>query len=148
MPKSTSSFLFPDVNVWLALTYEGHIHHEIADRWFQGLGGEAQLSFCRFTQLGLLRLLTTSAVMRMDNVLTQSQSWEAYDRWFDDGRILFLEEPKTVERRFRVLSREKRAAPKDWADSYLAAFAAEGGLSLVTFDQALYKKAEPAILLA
>src|SRR5713226_4632054 len=32
MPASTRLFLFPDVNVWVALTYEGHVHHRIAVR--------------------------------------------------------------------------------------------------------------------
>jgi hypothetical protein len=37
------------------------------------------LRFCRFTQLGLLRLLPTTAVMS-DEVMTQPQAWAAYDR--------------------------------------------------------------------
>jgi toxin-antitoxin system PIN domain toxin len=148
MPKSASSFLFPDINVWLTLTYQRHLHHTIANRWFQMLGADARLHFCRFTQLGLLRLLTTDAVMGTDRALTQTQAWGAYDVCLADGRTVFLDEPATIERRFRVLSREKRPAPKDWADSYLAAFAVEAGLFLVTFDRALHERCIDAILLA
>jgi uncharacterized protein len=148
MPKSTKSFLFPDINVWLALTYQRHVHHATANRWFRSLPSDAHLCFCRFTQLGFLRLLTTDAVMGEDQVLSQSHAWRAYDVWSSDGRTLFLDEPATLESRFRVLSQEKRPAPKDWADSYLAAFAAEAGLCLVTFDQALHKKAVGALFLA
>ena len=53
---------FPDVNIWIALTYRGHVHHPLAGRWFDGLGSEPVL-FCRFTQLGFLRLLTNAHVM-------------------------------------------------------------------------------------
>jgi len=63
MPGSTTSFLFPDINVWIALTWEGHVHHAIARRWFGTVDGGARLFFCRFTQLGLLRLLSSEAVM-------------------------------------------------------------------------------------
>ncbi|MGB7845626.1 MAG: TA system VapC family ribonuclease toxin [Candidatus Acidiferrum sp.] len=148
MPRSTSLFLFLDVNVWLALSYERHVHHVIATRWFRTLENDAHLCFCRHTQLGLLRLLTTDAVMGPDHVLSQSQAWSAYDRCLSDGRTLFLDEPTTIERRFRFLSQETRSSPKDWADAYLAAFAEEAGLCLVTFDQALHKKSTDGLLLA
>jgi hypothetical protein len=36
MPPSTTS-LFPDINVWVALTYEGHVHHAAAAAWFAEL---------------------------------------------------------------------------------------------------------------
>jgi toxin-antitoxin system PIN domain toxin len=148
MPESTTSLVFPDVNVWLALSYERHIHHSTANRWFQSLEDDTHPCFCRFTQLGLLRLLTTDAVMGVDGVLTQVDAWRVFDACMGDGRTLLLEEPATIESRFRSLTQEKRPSPKDWSDSYLAAFAAEGGLRLVTFDQALHRKSVGALLLA
>jgi hypothetical protein len=36
----------------------------------------------RFTQLGLLRLLTNEQVMGPD-VLTQRKAWQGYHRWFN-----------------------------------------------------------------
>ena len=147
MPRSTSSFLFPDINVWLALTYDRHAHHAIVNAWHQKLANEVHLCFCRFTQLGLLRLLTTDAVMGSDQVLTQGQAWNVYDRCFADGRALLLDEPPRIEARFRSLSQGRRPAAKDWADSYLAAFAIEAGLCLVTLDQALHKKSHDGLLL-
>jgi toxin-antitoxin system PIN domain toxin len=147
MPRSSSSFLFPDINVWLALSYQRHAHHSIAQRWFEQLDANARLCFCRFTQLGLLRLLTTDAVMGGDRALSQSEAWRVYDRWLEDERILLLAEPSTMEEAFRALSRHKRPAPKDWADSYLVAFAGVAGLQLVTFDLALRSKSKDALLL-
>jgi uncharacterized protein len=72
MPPSTTS-LFPDINVWIALTYEGHRHHANAADWFATLPPDASFAFCRFTQLGLLRLLTTKAVMS-DEVMDPASS--------------------------------------------------------------------------
>ncbi len=147
MPLSTRSFLFPDVNVWVALTYEGHAHHSAARRWFESLDDSARLFFCRITQLGLLRLLTTEAVMGSDEVMSQSGAWRAYDRWLQDERVSFVAEPSAVEEAFRAMSRLRRPAPKDWADSYLAAFALASDLTLVTFDRALHSKVRQAIRL-
>lgn len=145
MPPSTTS-LFPDINVWFALTYEGHMHHSDAADWFATLAEGATFAFCRFTQLGLLRLLTAEAVMR-DEVMTQPQAWAAYDRWLRDPRVELVNEPAEIETRFRALTRLRQPATKDWADSYLAAFATAGQLTLVTFDRGLRSKAKSAILL-
>jgi uncharacterized protein len=145
MPPSTTS-LFPDINVWVALTYEGHVHHAIAAEWFRTLPSDATLVFCRFTQIGLLRLLTANAVMG-DEVMTQPQAWAAYDRWLDDPRVTFVDEPAELETRFRTLTRRRQPATKDWADSFLAAFATVGHMTLASFDRGLGNKAPSAVLL-
>ena len=58
----TSSVL-PDINVWLALSYDKHSHHPTANAWYAGLERLPRFCFCRQTQLGLFRLLSTSLVM-------------------------------------------------------------------------------------
>jgi len=60
---------------------------------------------------------------------------------------MFVDEPPEVEPRLRSLTRRRQAATKDWADSFLAAFAIAGRLTLVTFDRGLQVKAKTAILL-
>jgi hypothetical protein len=52
MPKS-KTFL-PDVNVWLALASERHIHSRICSDWLD-LMGAGEVVFCRVTPMGLLR---------------------------------------------------------------------------------------------
>ena len=32
--------LLPDVNVWLALAFDSHVHHPVAKQWFDGLSNE------------------------------------------------------------------------------------------------------------
>lgn len=146
MPRSSKSFLFPDVNVWLALTWEGHEHHAVARTWFQSLDAADRLGFCRFTQISLLRLLTTRAIMK-DDTMTQVEAWSAYDRWLDDDRVLFIGEPPNVEAGFRAMSKRLHPDPKVWADAYLSAFANTEGMHLVTFDRALVGRMEHSILL-
>jgi len=86
--------------------------------------------------------------MREDEVLSQVGAWRVYDRWLEDDRVFFLEEPPNLEPRFRTFSHQQRAAPKDWSDSYLCAFAETVGLQLVTFDRALSTKSRDLLILA
>jgi toxin-antitoxin system PIN domain toxin len=141
-----TSSIFPDLNVWIALTLDTHQHHEVAWRWYVTLPDTVDLVFCRFTQIGFLRLLTSRAVTG-DGVLTQGQAWAAYDRWILEGDCVFAEEPLAVEVEFRALANATRSSPKEWADSYLAAFAAASAMDLITLDKALYARARSAVLL-
>jgi len=147
MPRFSRSFLFPDVNVWVALTYGGHEHHDVARIWFDALDPDVRVCFCRFTQISLLRLLTTAAVTGTDEVMTQVEAWAAYEHWKEDDRVLFLEEPPNVESAFRALTRQPHPNAKNWADAYLAAFATVLGMQFVTFDRAFHGKVEPLLIL-
>lgn len=146
MPRSTKLSLFPDVNVWIALTFRGHIHHPAATAWLDALPHDSELYFCRFTQLGFLRLLTTPAVMG-NKVLSQAAAWEIFDDWLEHGHSAIIDEPPFIEPVFRSNSQSPQAAPKDWADSYISAFATVSGLQLVTFDRVLQRRTDRAILL-
>lgn len=126
---------FLDSNVWLALFWSRHIHSEKARQWFDSAGNE-QFFFCRFTQLTLLRLLTTKEIMGKD-VKTMSDAWHLWDRAWADTRVAFLDEPEGLEDNFRKRSRLPSHSPKVWADAYLLAFASAAGLKFVTFDSAL-----------
>lgn len=146
MPGFTKSYLFPDINVWIALSCAGHVHHEIARDWYAELAPDTRFSFCRFTQLGFLRLLTAEAVMGAE-VLTQRAAWALYDAWRADARVGFVEEPPGIESRFRALAAASAATPKAWGDTYLIAFAEAAQLTLVTFDRAFRQKTRALLLL-
>jgi len=135
------------VNVWLAATHEIHPHHAAARAWIDSLDKDVFLYFCRFTQLGLLRLLTNSAAMRSD-VLTQSQAWKIFDALVADPRTRLMDEPAGLDSVFRRQTSSNQTATKQWADGYLAAFASVAGLHLVTFDRALAATTHGAVLLA
>jgi len=146
MPRSTTSSPFPDVNVWIALTYREHVHYPCANDWLKSVPDDMRLCFCRLTQIGFLRLLTTPAVMG-HQVLTQAGAWKVYDEWLSSRQAEYVEEPPALDPIFRSLSQSNRPAPKDWADSYLSAFAEASRLTLITFDQALSRRTSGAVLL-
>ena len=129
-----SSLSFPDINVWLALATPEHVHASIARRWWEQESGT--IAFSRLTHLGLLRLMTTAAVMD-DKPLTMSEAWRVYDRFYDDDRVVFIAEPLDAEKRFREKAAGRTVSPKMWADAWLLAFAQAAEGVLVTFDKAL-----------
>ncbi len=143
---STNTFFFPDVNVWLALVHEIHPHHKAMKVWSDSINSDSIVCFCRFTQLGLLRLLTNQSAMRAD-VLTQLQAWEAFDALLADPNNQMIDEPGGIDPLFRQETSSNEASTKQWADGYLAAFAIAGDLTLVTLDRALAAKVEGAVLL-
>jgi toxin-antitoxin system PIN domain toxin len=136
---------FPDANVWLALLWSRHIHSERAKAWFDNVA-EEQFFFCRFTQIIVLRLLTTEAVMR-DDTKSMAEAWILWDRIWADDRVAFLPEPQDLEKEFRSRSKLSSWSPKVWADAYLQAFASVAGLKLVTFDQAFKSRGIDVLVL-
>ena len=148
MPRSSRLFLFPDVNLWVALSFDGHEHYSVANQWLSSLDFGSRLFFCRVTQLSYLRLLTTEAVMGREGVLSQAEAWKAYDRWLENDRVEFLDEPTGIESTFRSLANRPHPAPRDWADAYLAAFASTADLTLVSFDQGFRGKLKNLQLLS
>ena len=51
-----------DINLWVALVLDSHRRHVEAETFYERLEPD-QLWFCRFTQIGFLRMLTNRSVM-------------------------------------------------------------------------------------
>lgn len=137
-----------DVNVLVALAYRKHEFHSAAADWLSQSEDEpASIMVCRQTQLGLLRLLSTRAVMG-DDVLDTPNCWAVFDVLMADQRFAFMREPRDMEAIFRHVMRGVAIAPKLWQDAYLAAFALAAGLQLITFDTAFrqFPKLSVAVL--
>jgi hypothetical protein len=82
-----------------------------------------------------------------EDVLTQSEAWDAFDALLDNPGNQMMEEPRGIDILFRQLTDRNEASPKQWADDYLTAFAMAVGLQLVSFDRALAGKAKGSVLL-
>ena len=132
-----SKICLPDVNVWIALSADRHVHHAAARRWFLTLerGGSV---FCRVTQRGFLRLITNRRIMG-DEVLNQQDAWEVYEKLARDKRVLFAAEPAEIESVWKRYSQGLFSGTNAWTDAYLAAFAAIHDLMLVSFDRGFQK---------
>jgi uncharacterized protein len=105
-----------DVNVWLALTFDSHVHHPSAKAWFDGLPAGAACLFCRLTQQGFLRLATNRSVFGK-HALTLTEAWQKYDVLLSDVRVGYADEPADVERHWRALAQGQTYSPKVWNDA-------------------------------
>lgn len=131
-----------DVNVWLALAVETHSQHKAA---VAAWGELKQPSFCRLTQLGLLRLLCNPHVMG-DAVLDPETAWAAYERLTQGSGMEFVDEPAGLDACLKQYARGAKTARDFWTDAYLAAFARCAGLRLVSFDAGFARYKDVAFL--
>lgn len=134
----------PDVNVWVALAVGGHIHNIAASAWLNTV--QDDVVFCRITQMGLLRLLTNPKAMGTD-VLDARRAWAMFDAFLQDSRISTFGEPSGLSTGWRALTRNQTHGSNWWTDTYLAAFSASGGFTLVTFNTQLAARKNVSTLL-
>ncbi len=121
----------PDLNVWLALIDQNHVHHAVAERYWEG-SADAQLGFTRVSMLGLLRLSTQPRVL--SRPLSNTEAWNIYRQLSAAPQVTFLPEPATLETTFATLTTTTALPNRLWTDAYLAAFALTSGARLVSFD--------------
>ena len=129
--------MFPDSNIWVALTLSKHVHHVAARKWLDGVSESDRIYFCRATQQSLVRLLSTAAVLKPygNPPLSNRDSWEVFQKFLADDRIVFAGEPAGLEQIWIKLACRETASPKLWMDAYLAAFAMASGYTMVTTDK-------------
>jgi toxin-antitoxin system PIN domain toxin len=125
--------LLADINVWLALVFDAHVHHPSALDWFNAITDEIA-AFCRLTQQGFLRLANNPNVFGADAV-SADEAWKLYDKTLSDYRVAYCEEPAGLETVWRKLTTGRSFSPKLWNDAYLAAFAETAAFEVVTFDR-------------
>jgi toxin-antitoxin system PIN domain toxin len=134
MPElGISPIALVDLNVWLALAHDGHVHHLSAIAWFNQTR-PASAGFCRVTQIGFFRLLTNRSAMERF-VLSQKSAWTCYEKLRADDRVTFLKEPDSLESVWKSLSQSDKSEPRTWTDAYLAGFAIAAEAPFVTFDR-------------
>jgi toxin-antitoxin system PIN domain toxin len=140
-----SKICLPDVNVWFAFVWAGHVHHEIATTWFAGLEID-QAAFCRITQMGFLRLVTNRVVMGGE-VISQRSAWTLYEDLTRDKRVIFVSETAEVEAAWKRYTQGSFTGTNVWTDAYLAALAAVHGMTLVSFDRGVARVKDASTLI-
>ena len=87
--------MLPDVNVWLASAWARHAKHPIAKHWVDEQ--DAEMAFCRVTEMALLRLVTNPAVTGTD-ARTRRQAWDLLEQLEADPRVRFLADRRALRR--------------------------------------------------
>jgi uncharacterized protein len=121
----------PDVNLWLALVDQRHVHHHQA-KVYWGQQSASQIAFCRLTMLGFLRLCTNANAVA--NPKTNVEAWAIYRQLTALPIVRFLADPPDMDVHFLAFSTQSSFSHRLWTDAYLAAFALAGGSRLVSFD--------------
>jgi hypothetical protein len=90
------------------------------------LPSETRFIFSRYTQIGLLHLLSDPSVMG-EQTLTLRKAWGVYGRWLEDPRVEFYPQPRNVDTAFPHATEPFAAqqAAKAVGDGWLLASAKE-----------------------
>jgi toxin-antitoxin system PIN domain toxin len=129
----------PDLNVWLALVVAEHPHHAAARHYWdeqQAVPALGQrLWFCRFTMLGLVRLLTQPKLMG-DGALGLREAHAICQQLRQTEGVEFAGDTETADALLAAWTGEDHAPlpARLWTDACLAASAECAGLRLVSFD--------------
>lgn len=129
MVLSSTTYLL-DVNVFVALLFEDHIHHQLITAWFNA--PDLQWTLCAFTEAGFLRNATAPrpgqiSMAEATVLLTQLAQHPGYH---------YL----PIEADWQTLSSPFFArlyGTKQVTDAYLLGLAVRSGLILVTMDKAI-----------
>jgi toxin-antitoxin system PIN domain toxin len=129
--KRSSGVDLPDVNVWLAMVDETHVHHSAARLYWEEAAAP-QIAFSRVTMPGFLRLSAHSRVLTTP--LSPREAWSIYEQFRALPEIGFISESSHVESCFCEFSAGDRFPLHLWTDAFLAAFARTRGCRMVSFD--------------
>jgi toxin-antitoxin system PIN domain toxin len=123
----------PDVNVLIALIWEGHIHHAAARRWFAA-AHEGGWATCSVTQTGFVRVSANPravgdavSVREATALLAALVSYPSHRFLADDQG--FVTNP--------LVPHERLVGHRQVTDGHLIAIARRHEARVVTFDQAM-----------
>jgi len=115
-----------DANVLIALVVADHVHHEIAEVWFEEYSG--QFATCPITEGSLIRLLIREgqSAASAKAVMSAISEDSRHDFWADDLS-------------YRSVSFQGVIGHRQVTDAYLAQLARAHNSRVVTFDEGFAK---------
>ena len=122
----------PDVNVWVALTDTGHVHHRRATGYWN-TERPSRLALCGVTRAGMLRIMTNPKVMAA-NPFDLSEAWRRYQEFADLPEVDFLPDSQHTGAEIGRWCRGAGFPHRLWTDAWIAALALEHGCRVVSFD--------------
>ena len=128
---------FADTNIWVALQFKKHLHHQVAVDFLETRTADAPVFFARIVEQSFLRLITTDAICHTYNVMVHNnlQAVEILNGWRSRRYIGCLHaEPPSTRELWLELAAIPSSSPKVWMDAYLAALAICAGIPFATLD--------------
>ncbi len=127
-----------DLNVLIALTWPGHVHHGRAQTWFASMGG--RWATTPFTEAGFLRLSTNTAVVGEAPSMAEALMLLITMRSVPGH--LFI--PDSTSLTSATISTAGLVASTQVTDVHLVNLAADSGAVLATLDKAIASYLDPA----
>ena len=126
-----------DTSDWLAGMFEQHPFHTIARQTLQQATTTQPAVFCRATQQGVLRLTSSAGFAKAYGVppLTNRDALMTLDCLLALPQVTWRDEAPGVFGKWCMLAAIDNASPKVWTDAYLAAFAMQAGLRMLSLDR-------------
>jgi toxin-antitoxin system PIN domain toxin len=122
-----------DVNVLMALAWDGHVHHLIARQWFID-NRAAQWVTCPITEAGFVRISAQPAAV--SSRVTIKEAIDALDRICTDPRHLFWPQDRSVTQLLPEI-RERLMGHPQLTDALLLDLAIRNKGRLVTLDRGI-----------
>ena len=134
MPATASLY---DTGVWLSLAFASHPFHAQARTIFEQADSSRPAAFCRATQTGFLRLLTTPTICSAYGCspITNLEAWAKCEELLALPQVVWLAESTGIASEWRQCAALGSSSPKVWMDAYLAALAIKGGFNFVSLDK-------------
>ena len=129
----SSSTDLPDLNVWLALTWPDHRHHQQAVHYWEQQAAD-QVLFCTVTALGLVRLVCQPKLMGTA-VRNAAEASALLDALCQQPGVRLAEPEHNGWEVFHQLLRSGEIPARLSTDAHLAALAIANGWRLVSFDR-------------
>ena len=123
----------PDLNLWRALVWPGHIHHQRARTYWEEEAA-AEVLFCGITALRLVRLLSQPRVMG-GAVCSLARAAAILRAFLRQPGVAFHSEPASSWEVFEQLVGRGEWPAGLCTDAHLAATALVQGQRLVSFDK-------------
>jgi toxin-antitoxin system PIN domain toxin len=123
----------PDLNVWLALTWPEHSHHQQAVHYWEQQAAERVL-FCTVTALGLVRLVCQPKLMGTA-VRNAAEASDLLNALCQQPGVQLAEPEHNGWEVFHQLLRGGQIPSRLCTDAHLAALAIANGWRLVSFDR-------------
>ena len=130
--SSTTADL-PDLNVWLALTWPDHSHHQHAVHYWEQQAADHVL-FCTATALGLVRLVCQPKLMGTA-VRNAAEAADLLNALCQQPGVQLAEPDHDGWEVFHQLLRGGEIPSRLCTDAHLAALAIANGWRLVSFDR-------------
>jgi toxin-antitoxin system PIN domain toxin len=123
-----------DTNFLISLVLSTHPHHPNSIIFYSQAKENDTFGICRSVQISFLRLLT----QKLDpsyKPLNNAEAISEFQKLMEVPNFIFIEDTQISMKGWTSYAQHRNSAPHLWMDAYLAYFASQNKLVLLTYDK-------------